>query len=457
MQAKYISELQVYYRSVHKVAELCQPINTDIPLTPQQPDQDASWSGDYVSLQQWMLDLVGGNHLYIVSAQTAPCSITRALYILLIYGEALFLKFMPDLLKYWQDLVSSPRGDIPWDFAVLAGLVHCHACLLRELHDLSVAELYILFCAKQGFFKALSTMSIPRLIEDYSREPFVTRNLMLDMMLAASQGRGNDVAYFSRRGEFISMAIRISPIRKIPREQYPELEQLLNQDEIRSMYLSICTTRTNRLNISKYSAAVSDFLDNLYSTNLHYAFDRVYGVTLSGRQAIIDDTLPIRGEHFEALRRGYRAVIIIHELAHFLVRAHTNTVKDFLKNATPTKEATLDSEPQHQDCEVIEHRTQVREVIDANFPLDEHGEAGYMLEEVLFGGELTHINAAASMQLLELAQQPRSLAAFKHDFEIANKLPMERSPRMPLHREGSAGKGIMFFGRCGMPQPYSHY
>ena len=447
MQAKYISELQVYYRSVHKVAELCQPINTDIPLTPQQPDQDASWSGDYVSLQQWMLDLVGGNHLYIVSAQTAPCSITRALYILLIYGEALFLKFMPDLLKYWQDLVSSPRGDIPWDFAVLAGLVHCHACLLRELHDLSVAELYILFCAKQGFFKALSTMSIPRLIEDYSREPFVTRNLMLDMMLAASQGRGNDVAYFSRRGEFISMAIRISPIRKIPREQYPELEQLLNQDEIRSMYLSICTTRANKLNISMYNAAVSDFLDNLYSADLLSAFDHVYGVTLSGRQVIIDDAHPNRGEHFEVLRRGYRAVIIIHELAHFLVRAHTNTVKDFLKNATHTKEATFDSVPQH--------RTEIRDAIEANFPFDKHGEAAYMLEEALFGEELTHINAAASMLLLGMAKQPRSLSSFKRDFEIANGLPMEESPRMPLQREGRTWKGVMFFGRCGMPQTYS--
>jgi len=447
MQTNYVSELQVYFQSVHKVAELCQPINTDIPLTPQQPDQDASWSGDCVSLQPWMLNLVGDSHPSVASAQTAPCSITRALHCLLIYGEALFLKYNPDLLKYWEDLVNSPRGDIPWDSAVLAVLVHSHACLLRELHDLPDAEIRDILCAKQSFFKALSTVSIPRLIEDYKREPFVTRNLMLDTIIGASQARGNDDAYFSRRGLFISMAIRISPINQLRRECYSELEQLLNQDEIRSMYLSICTTRANKLNISMYNAAVSDFLDNLYSADLLSAFDHVYGVTLSGRQVIIDDAHPNRGEHFEVLRRGYRAVIIIHELAHFLVRAHTNTVKDFLKNATHTKEATFDSVPQH--------RTEIRDAIEANFPFDKHGEAAYMLEEALFGEELTHINAAASMLLLGMAKQPRSLSSFKRDFEIANGLPMEESPRMPLQREGRTWKGVMFFGRCGMPQTYS--
>jgi len=449
MQTAYVSELQLYFQSVHKVAELCEPDYFQSSLPSQPPIANATVSGDYVSLRQWMLEYVGEAHPSIAPAQSDPSPILRALHSLLIYGEALFLKYMPEVIGYWSALADSPRGDIPWNSALLASLVHCHACLLRELHDIPDDLLIRLLWAKHGFWEALSTVNILKLTETYSPEPFIVRNLLLDVIIDASQSRLRDELFFSRRGECISMTISLKRIRQIPIHFYQEVGQLLNQEEVKSIYLKICRNQQNPINERIYHSAISDFLSNLHFSNIHVVLMNVYGVTLTGRQVVIDNTEPLPGKHCTALKRAYVIVIMLHEYAHFLIRAPTNNVREYMNTATPTKKQTQSA---------LQVQTQVRALIQDLFPLHEHGEAGYKLEKKLFGSELSYINAAASMILLKMAEEPMPLANFKREFGKANKLSEAESPRMLLNREGGrVGKDVMFFGRCGMPQPYSYY
>ena len=444
MQSDYVSELQHFLRSVCQVAELCQPPDPDLVPSVQEPTS----TRDIVSIQPWMLEYVGTDHPFLTSAQTDPSPITRSLHTLLIHGEALFLKHRGELMGYWDTFVASGTGEIPCESAVWAGLVHCHACILRELYDIPAFLLRSLFRKKRGFWEVLATVSIPKLIADYSGEPFISRNLLLDTMLSASLAQEESSDFFTRQGEFVSMAIRTRPVQPMPRRMHSEVESLLNQDEIKALYLSICKTPSNQLTDTMYYSVISDFLDRLYLTNIHYKLFDVYGITLTGRQVIIDDTLPTDEEHFETLVKGYRIVIILHEFAHFLIRAPTRTVKDFMKTATPKKDWTSDYNPQG--------KTPIRILIEEHFPISKHGEAGYLLETELFGSELTHINVAASVELLRMAECPKPLKTFKHDFCTLNQLSAGESSRMGLDRRGKVRKDIMLFGRCGMPQPYGN-
>lgn len=336
------------------------------------------------------------------------------------------------------------QKDIPWESAVLAGLIHCHACILRELHDVPLSMFREILYVKQGFWEALATVSFPNLIAEYNSAPFLTRNLLLNMMLNASQAQENTRDFYSSQGEFISMRRRTELIVQMPRGQYPEMEQLLNNDEIKAVYMTICRTRANRLNDAMYHSAIKNFLSNLYATNLHRTLG-IYGTTMTCKQVIIDTSVPPNVEHFNVLMRSYRIVIMLHEFAHLLIRVHTNNVRDFLQTTTPEKDPNMTPSPQE--------RTPVRSLIGEHFPFSEHGEAGYILEKQLFAKDLFYINASAAAVLLEMAAHPKPLTSFQTEFNSALDLPDQVSPRMQLGRSGRAGRDVMFFGRCGILSP----
>jgi len=442
MNWDYVSELQSFLRSVCQVADLCRSTIISIDHEPFLPDAPQ----DLVSLQQWMIDIVGPAHPFLQPAQSHPSPVVRALNTLLVYGEALFLKYREELLAAWDLFVSSEKGDIQWEAAVKAVLVHCHACILRELHDIPDQSLCTLLPIKQSFYQSLSEANLAALIDVYGNKGFVERSLMLDVILAAGQARQELDQFFTLRGFFVTLATKTKPIHSLSRGNFPEVEQLLRNEEIKCLYLSICTTRESKQIARKYDGAVLDFLSNLYMTNL-YAVLNIYGVTLTGRCVIVDNEIPMTPEHFNVLSKGYYLVSILHEFAHFLMRASTRNVKEFISTSTPTKANKTE----------VPCRTETRRLIELNFPIENHGEAGYLLEGKLFGPELGYINAAAAEKLLELASQPKPLAVFRAEFCTANNLPYEVSPRMALEKgHASFGKDTMVFGRCGMPQPWRY-
>ena len=73
-----------------------------------------------------MIAYVGTAHPFLQTAQQHPNPIVRALRTLLVYKEALFLKYREDLMTCWDEFGNSEKGDIRWDLAVRAALVHCH-------------------------------------------------------------------------------------------------------------------------------------------------------------------------------------------------------------------------------------------------------------------------------------------------------------------------------------------
>jgi hypothetical protein len=372
-------------------------------------------SGDLVSLQEWMFEYVGTAHPFLHSAQQHPNPIVRVLRILLVYGEALFLKYREDLMTWWEEFGSSEKGDIKWDLAMRAALMHCHVCILRELHDIPDNALCYLLSNKHLFYQSLATVNIATLIQKYGEKDSATRNLMLDMMLITSQARQETDSFFAERAMFVSMAIQTDPMWKMPRDAFPELENLLKNDEIKSVFLTL--NRKNRRIEGVYDSTLRTFMNSLYFTNINTVF-KLHGITLTGRVVILDSETYMEGEHCEVLSKGYRILSALHEFVHFFLKASTRNVSEFISTGTPRTDPTS--------------KTQVRRLIQLKFPIDDQGETCYLLERHLFGEDLEYINVAAAEKLREMTREPKPLKTFRKEFIDANNLPADISPRMRL-------------------------
>ena len=315
---------------------------------------------------------------------------------------------------------------------------------MRELHDIPDNVLGALLSAKQRFYQSLANFNIATLVQVYGGKDFVTRNLMLDVILITSQAKQGTRSFFAKRALYVSIGIQSEPILQMSRETFPELESLLSNNEVKSLFLTVCRTRDNRHIEEIYEGTLSAYLNSLYFTDIHEVLE-IYGVTLTGRVVILDSETYTAGEHCEVLSKGYRIVSALHKFSHFLLRAPARNVKEFISTNSPTK--TLRTDPPSE--------TQVRRLIQLNFPLDDHGEAGYILERQFLGKDIKHINAAAAEKLLEMARGPKTLEVFQREFNEANSLPLNVSPQMRLERgHAGVGENTTVFGRCGMLQPW---
>jgi len=274
--------------------------------------------------------------------------------------------------------------------------VHSFACALRELHDVSDKRL-----------------------------PDLMRNLILDILIVTGQTSDATSTYFKQRATFIVTTWPEESIEKLDSRGMSELDSLLAYEEIKGIYLSICQTVTPVITADVYTQAQRHFMDNIYLSELLSSL-MIYGITLTGRQVIIDNTELGTRKHRHLLQKAYILLILLHEFSHFLLRASTKTIQEFLQWATPP-------ETELRPSAVV---TRVRQIIKDNFPINYHGEAGNIFEEKLFGAKLKKVNIHSAKVLMEMAKRPKALRDFTREFNDVNKIRVKPGQMMGLERGG---------------------
>lgn len=383
-------------------------------------------------------------HPYLRLTTDSPTPLLRSIYQLLVYGEALFLKHQGELLSYWEALAQSHECDVAWDTALLAALMHSFACALRELHDITDDDLPDLLRKKREFWEVLANDSLLGLRDVYMNEHPALRNLILDLMIVASQASAGTFVFYKRRAEYLLNIGKMTGLYKLDISGVEELENLLANGDIKGIYLSICQTDVRTITNEEYIEAMREFYAKMFVTELKMSLI-IYGVTLTGKQVIIDDSEPEFSADYQTLLKAYRILILMHEFAHFLLRVSTRTFSEFMRCSTP-------SEYGHLPPPLT--MTRVRQIIQDNFPIDYHGEAGTMFEVKLFGAKVEQVNVHAAVVLMDMAKSPIPVAEFAQLFKDANAIPVKRSQKMGLERGESINeREVMVLGTCGMPQP----
>jgi len=473
MNSRFIQEHQLFLRALCEIAQRCKPseefsdicIQGPLPhlaeqaerasrslhrsLSPRRPDTREEVKGR-PAIEESSLKLLEGvvkrhideRHPYLHPTEAPATPVLQDIYTLLVYGEALFDKHQRELLGHWNLLAESIDGNIPWEAALLGALVHNHACILRELHDKSDSCLPDLLIKKLKYWHVFAYGGLTEIRDNFQNDHLVIRNLALNVMIVTSQTTGGDSKFFSSRAAFLKNPEK--PLTQIQAKSISELRLLLLNPEVRQIYKSVCTTPMHTITDAEYNEAICEFMGNMYCTELKQSLG-LYGVTLTGRQVVIDNSEPQDSRDLTILKKAYRIIILLHEFAHFVLRVSTRTLKEFLATATPIPEGQPPS---------ISKITPVRQVIQDNFPLDYPGEAGNLLENELFGKKPKLINLHAARILLEMAAHPQPLSIFKEEFGKANKLKVSESGKMGLERGRlGAGEHTMTFASCGMLQP----
>lgn len=403
----------------------------------QRPDLEES---SLKQLETMVKGHINEQHPFLNPTEVPSSPVLRDIYTLLVYGEALFEKHQRELLGHWNLLAESIDGNIPWEAALLAALAHNHACILRELHDIKDSCLPDLLMNKLKYWRIFAYGGLVEVRDNFQNDHLVLRNLALNVMIVASQGAGGDSKFFSSRAAFLENPEK--SLTQILPKFLPELRPLLLNHEIRQIYMTLCSTPTHTITDAEYTNAIREFLGNVYCSELKQSLG-LYGVTLTSRQVVIDNSQPRSSQDFEMLK-AYRIIILLHEFAHFVMRVSTRTLKEFLATATPT--------PEDQPSAAIQ-MTPVRQVIQDNIPLDYHEEAGNILEKELFGKKPKLINIHAAKVLLGLAARPHPLSVFRDEFGKANKQKVPKGGEMGLERDRfGGGEHTMTFASCGMLQ-----
>lgn len=190
-------------------------------------------------------------------------------------------------------------------------------------------------------------------------------------MIVTSQASAESTIFYQRRAEYLLNIAKKRKLYKIDISGVRELERLLEIESIKAIYVTICQTDAHMISDAEYNEAIRHFCSKMFLTDLKGSL-LIYGITLTSKQVIIDSSEPNLEEHYEILLKAYRILILMHEFAHFLMRASTRTFSEFIRFSTPSARG-------HPPTPLTMTRT--RRIIQDNFPIDYHGEAGTIFEE----------------------------------------------------------------------------
>lgn len=360
--------------------------------------------------------------IHAVLADRTRSTVVREISAAIVRGKAIYAKHSYAIQTQKYKLDSSVRGHVPWKTILFNAYLQTHVLIVIQLTEDSVGDLKDLLLWKAFFYRALATTLPAKFAKEYEKkestlQPVEARKeeeklsseyaFFFDMIITAAEltdKRKKQV--ITSTVEYIKL-VKTVKLVLLGNELLPAL-RIVRLPQIMAVY----ETLYSQLHGSGFNEAFSKTINELQGrvyrfTELAKDFGQT-GVTLPCKSIVMHCSGDAHMRHYpKQLLEGNYTIILLHEMAHYLLRAETQKWGDF--RAVQTPPSSPPTTPRLYEGDLIENMIQ-RFVLGPKTR-----EAGVLVEEALFRNQPVVLTIEAAERLLTLNEES-SLPDFTEAF-----------------------------------------